>query len=125
RLIDGLVHGVGNVTKGVEDEFIEIFQKRHGRFGNLAEVSKISSAAEAETKNFHVTVEKRNRDERNSQKLARAFHGDQVDARDGTERGLVIEDVGKHAADDAKGFFVTEDGQGGALADVEGANVVK
>jgi hypothetical protein len=39
RLVDGLMHRMGNVAQGVENQFIEAFEKRHGRIGKLAEVS--------------------------------------------------------------------------------------
>ncbi len=43
----------------------------------------------------------------------------------GAERGLVIEDVGKHAPDDAKCFFIAVDRQRRPLAYIEGADVVE
>ena len=111
-LFDGLVHGMRNIPQRIENEFVEIFQQGHGRVWNLAEISEISGAAEAEAENFHISMKQRDRNERDSQKLARAHDGVQCDTRDGTERRFVIEDVGKNAADGAKGLLVAVDGQG-------------
>src|SRR5207253_730349 len=82
-------------------------------------------AAEAETENFHVAVEKRHRNEGDPQKLAGAPDGVQSYARHSAESWLVVEDVGKDTADDSKRFFVAEDGKGGTLADIKRANIVK
>ena len=114
-----------NIPEGVQHEFIETFEQRHGRVRNSAEVGEIGGAPKAEAENFHIAVEQRHRDKRDAEKFNGALHGDQGDAWHGAERRLVIEDVGKHAPDDAKCFFIAVDGQRRALANIERANVVE
>src|SRR5258708_33341775 len=57
RLFHRLMHGMWNVSKGVQDQFVETLQQRHGRIRNLAEVSEIGGPPKPETQNFHVSVE--------------------------------------------------------------------
>src|SRR5260370_25691994 len=41
-----------NVAQRVENQLVEVFQQRHGRIGNLAEIGKIGCAPEAKTQDF-------------------------------------------------------------------------
>ena len=124
-LLDGLMHGMGNIAKGVDDEVVEIFEERDGGIGKAAEIGEIGGATKAETEDFHFAVEQGNGDERNTEKFEGAFDFVEKDAGDSAESGLVVKDVGESAADDAECFRGTVDGHGSALADVEGANVVE
>ena len=88
-------------------------------------VGEISGATKAEAENFHVAMEEGHGNEWNPEKLARALDGVQDYTRYGTKRGLVIKNVGKDAADNAKCLFVAVNRERGALANIEGAYVVK
>jgi len=124
-LLDGLVHGMRNIAESVEDEVVEVFEKRHGGFGKAAEIGEIRGAAKAEAEHVHFAVEERHGNDGNAEKLEGAFDFVEDDAGDGAERGLVVKNVGEGAADYTEGFLGAVDGHGGALADVEGANVVE
>jgi len=124
-LFDGLVHGMGNIAESVEDEVVEAFEKRGGGVGEAAEICEIRGAAEAETEDVHFAVEERHGNDRNAEKLEGAFDFVEDDAGNGAERGLGVEDVGEGAADYTESFLGTVNGHGGALTDVEGANVVE
>ncbi len=124
-LFDGLVHGMGNIAEGVEDEVVEVFKERDGGFGKTAEIGEIRGAAEAEAEHVHVAVEERHGNDGNAEKLEGALDFVEDDAGEGAEGGLGVKDVGEGAADDAEGFLGAVNGHGGALADVEGANVVE
>src|SRR5580692_1815015 len=63
--------------------------------------------------------------ERNAQEFDRILRELQSDTGHGAERWLVVEDVGKNAADDSKRFLVAVDRKRRALADIEGANIVE
>jgi len=91
----------------------------------LAEVSEISGIREAEAKDFHVSVDERDRDKRQAEELNWISDGFESDAGDGAERWLVIESVGKCATQDLKSFLVTVDGERNPLANVERANIVE
>ena len=114
-----------NITEGVDDEVVEVFEKRGGGFGKAAEIGEIRGAAKAEAQDIHLALEERHGNDGDAEKLEGAFDFVEDDARDGAEGGLGVKDVGKGAADDAEGFCGAIDGQGGALADVEGTNVVE
>jgi len=124
-LFDGLVHGMGNVAEGVDDEVVEVFEERDAGFREAAEIGEICGAAKAEAEDLHFAVEERHGNDGNAEKLEGAFDFVEDDAGDGAEGGLGVEDVGKGAADCAEGFLGAVDGHGSALADVEGANVVE
>jgi len=47
-LFDRLVHGMWRIAQRVDDEIVEILEKRNGRFRDGAEVREISGAAKAE-----------------------------------------------------------------------------
>ncbi len=60
-----------------------------------------------------------------AQKFERTVGEVEFHAGHGAEGGLVIEDIRKNAADDAKRFFVAVDGKRGTLTEIERANVIK
>jgi len=124
-LFDGLVHGMRNIAESVEDEVVEVLEKRSGGFGEAAEIGEIRGAAEAEAEHVHFAVEKWHGNNGNAEKLEGSFDFMKDDAGNGAEGGLGVEDVGEGAANHAEGFLGAVDGHGGALADVEGANVVE
>jgi len=124
-LFDGLVHGMGNIAEGVDDEVVNVFEERQGGFGEAAEIGEIRGAAEAEAEDVHFAVEERHGNDGNAEKFKGAFDFVEDDAGNGAEGGLGVKNVGKGAADHAEGFFGAVDGHGGTLADVEGANVVE
>src|SRR5208337_4959999 len=124
-LLDGLVHGMRDIAESVDDEVVEVFEERHGGFGEAAEIGEIRGAAEAETEDVHFAVEERHGNDGNAEKFKGAFDYMEDDAGNGAEGGLGIKNVGKGAADDAEGFLGAVDGHGSTLADVEGANVVE
>jgi len=70
-------------------------------------------------------VEERNGDDGNAEEFEGAFDFVEKDTGDGAEGGLIVKDVGEGATNDTEGFGGAVDGHGSALADVEGANVVK
>jgi len=124
-LFDGLVHGMRNIAEGIDDEIVDVFEERDGGFGKAAEIGEICGAAKAEAEDVHFAVEERHGNDGNAEKLEGASDFVEDDAGDGAEGGLGVEDVGKGAANRAEGFLGAVDGQSGALADVEGANVVE
>src|SRR5258708_4991394 len=124
-LFHRLMHVMGDIPEGVQNQFIETFKQGHRSVWNLAEVGKIGGAPKAEAENFHIAVEQRHRDKWDAEKFNGALHGDQGDARHGAERRLVIEDVRKHSPYNAKCFFIAVDRQRRPLAYIEGADVVE
>ena len=66
-LFDGLVHGVGDVTQCVENQFVETFKQGHRRIRNGAEVGQISGACKAKTKHFHIAVQQGDRRKGNTE----------------------------------------------------------
>jgi len=124
-LFDGLVHGMGNIAKSVDDEFVEIFEERDGGVGETAEIGEIGGAAKAEAEDVQFAVEEWDGYEGNAEELEGAFDFVEENAGDSAEGGFVVKDVREGAADDAESLRGTVDGHGGALADVEGANVVE
>src|SRR5258708_30816776 len=114
-----------NIPEGVQHELIETVEERHRRVGNFAEVGEIGGTPKAEAENFHIAVAQGHRDKWDTQEFNGALHGDQGDAWHGAERRLVIEDVRKHAPDNAKGFFIAIYRQRRPLADIAGTNVVE
>src|SRR5436309_919382 len=114
-----------SVTQGIENQLVETLQQRHGGIRNLAEVRQVGRAAKAKTQNFHVAVEHGYGSEGDAKQFERTIGDVELHAGHGAERGLVIEDVGENAADDAKGFFVAVDRKRGTLTEIERANVVK
>ena len=124
-LFDGLVHGMGNIAEGVDDEVVEVFEEGYGGFGEAAEIGEIRGAAKAEAEHVHFAVDERHGNDGNAEKLERAFDFVKDDAGNGAERRPGVKDVGKGAADDAEGFLGAVNRHRDALADVERANVVK
>jgi len=124
-LFDGLVHGMRNIAESVDDEVVEVFKERHGGFREAAEIGQIRGAAEAEAQDIHFAVEERHGNDGDAEKLEGSFDFVEDDAGNRAEGGLGVKNVGKGAADHAEGFLGAVDGDSGALADVEGANVVK
>jgi hypothetical protein len=114
-----------NVAEGVEDEVVEIFEERHGGFGEAAEISEIGGAAEAEAQDIHFAVEERHGNDGDAEKLEGAFDFVEDHAGNGAEGGPVVKNIGEGAADRAEGFLGSVDGHSGALADGEGAEVVE
>jgi hypothetical protein len=114
-----------NIAEGVEDEVVEVFEERQGGFGEAAEIGEIRGAAKTEAEDVHFAVEERHGNDGNAEKLEGAFDFVEDDAGNGAERGLGVEDVREGAADRTKGFCGAVHWQSGALADVEGANVVE
>ena len=49
-LLHGLVHGMGNISQGVQDEFVETFKQGHRGIRQNAEISEIGSTAKTETR---------------------------------------------------------------------------
>src|SRR6266851_406881 len=125
RLADRLVHGMRNIPKSIEDQFVESFQKRPRRVRKKAEVRKIRSRAKPETQNFHLSVEERHRNKRNTESFEWSVNYVQGHARNGAERRFVIENISEDAPDDSKRFFVAVDGQRRPLPDIEGPNVIE
>jgi len=124
-LLDGLVHGMGNIAESVEDEVVEVLEKGSGGFGKAAEIGEIRGAAEAEAEHVHFAVEQRDGNDGDAKKLEGAFDFVEDDAGEGAEGGPGVEDVGEGAADHTEGLLGAVDRHGGALANVEGANVVE
>jgi hypothetical protein len=116
---------MGNIAKSINDQVVEIFEQRDGRIGEAAEIGEIGGAAKAVTEDIHFAVEKWNGNESDAEECERAFDFVEKDARDGAEGGLVVENVGEGAADDAERFRGAVNGHGSALADVEGAKIVE
>src|SRR5712664_1193221 len=57
-LLHRLMHGMRNIAQSIQDQLVESLEQRHRGVGNLAEVCEISGPPEAETENFHVSVER-------------------------------------------------------------------
>src|SRR6202158_1740695 len=110
RLLHRLMHGMWNISQGVQDQHVETFQKRHRRVRNLAEVGEIGGPPKPETQNFHVSVEHGHGYKWGSEKFEWALDGVQRDARHGADGGFVVENVSEDPPDDAKRFFVAVDG---------------
>jgi len=62
-LLDGEVHGVGDVAEGVEDEVVEVAEERTGGVGEMGEVGEIGGAADAEAEDACVAVDEGDGDE--------------------------------------------------------------
>jgi hypothetical protein len=116
---------MGNIAEGIEDEVVDIFKERHGGFGEAAEIGEIRGAAEAEAQYVHFAVEERHGNDGDAEKLEGAFDFVEDDAGNGAEGRPGVKNVGEGAADRAEGLLGAVDGQSGALADVEGTNVVE
>ena len=110
RLLHRLMHGMWNISQGVQDQLVETFQKSHRRVRDLAEVGEIGGPPKPETQNFHLPVEHGHRYKRGAEKFEWAPDGVQRDARHGAEGGFVVENVSEDPPDDAKRFFVAVDG---------------
>src|SRR5947207_13656245 len=70
-------------------------------------------------------MEQRYGNERDAEKFKWAPDSVERYARHGAEGRLVVENVGEHAADDAKRFFVAIDREGCALTNIERTNVIE
>src|ERR1700674_5294631 len=116
RLFHRLMHGMWNISQGVQDQLVEPLQQRHRRVRNLAEVGEIGGAPKPETQNFQVSVEHGHGYERGSEKFEWALDGVQGDARHGAEGGFVVENISKDPPDDAKRFYVAVDRESRPLA---------
>src|SRR5437773_1626160 len=81
RLLHRLVHGMWNISQGVQDQLVETFQKRHRRVGNLAEVGEIGGPPKPESQNFHLPVEHGHGNKRGAEKFEWAPDGVQRDRK--------------------------------------------
>src|SRR6266568_3604002 len=120
------MHGVRNVAKRVENEFVQSLQQLHGGIGQSAEIGEIRRAAEAEAQHFHVAMEQGNWNERNAEQFEWTIVDNiERDTWHGAESRLIVENVGEDAADDSKRVFVAVDRKSRALPDVVGTNIIE
>ena len=92
-LVDRLVHGMGNIAEGVNDEIVEVGEKRGGRFGQRTEIGEIGGVTEAKAEDFEITVPEGHGNDLSAEQLERAVHDAEIDAGDGALRGRVVENV--------------------------------
>src|SRR5258707_12259376 len=114
-----------DVAQCVDDQIVQAFEERGRRVRQGTEIGEIGGAAKAKAEHFEVAVQQGDGNNLRAHQLKWAIDDVEVHARDGALRGSVIEDVREGAAKHAKRFFRAVHGQGGFLADVEGANVVE
>src|SRR6266700_534917 len=120
------MHGVRNVAKRVENEFVQSLQQLHGGIGQSAEIGEIRRAAEAEAQHFHVAMEQGNWNERNAEQFEWTIVDNiERDTWHGAESRLIVENVGEDAAVDSKRVFVAVDRKSRALPDVVGTNIIE
>jgi hypothetical protein len=125
-LFDGGVGGVGFVAEGVEEEDVEIAEFVHGVFGDLVVIGEVGDLADAVAEDDEEPVVEGD----GSDLLAEEFEGFAVEdvngeAGDGVFPVAIGEDVFEDAADDDEGGLGGVNGDGAALAVVEGAEVVE
>ena len=104
-----LVHGMRDISQGVQHQIVESFEQCHRRVRNLAEVGQVGGSPKPETQYFHLPVEQGHGNKRSPEKFKRTLDGVQRDARYGAERRLFVENVSEDAPNDAKRSFVAID----------------
>src|SRR3984893_15087647 len=112
-----------NVAQRVDDEIVQIGEERSRGLRQRAEIREIRSAAKAKAEHFEIAMQQRHRNDLDAHQFERAVDNVEVDTRDGALRGRVIKNVRESAANHAKRFFRTVDGQRSFLANVVGTNV--
>ena len=114
-----------SVSQRVDDQVIQIFEKRGGGIRQRTEIGEICRAAEAKAEHPEIAVQQRHGNNLHAHQLEWAMDNVEVDARNGALRGRVVKNIGKGAANHAKRFFRAVHGERGFLANVEGANIVE
>ena len=125
-LVDGGVGGVRFVAEGVEKEDIEIAELVHRLFGDLIVIGEVGYLADTVAEHDHGAMVERD----GGNLLAEELEGFAVEDVDGEAgNGVFLAAVGEHvfedAADDDQGRFRSVDGDGAALAIVEGTEIIE
>src|SRR5689334_15664735 len=115
---------MGRVAKRVDDEVVEILQKRNGRIGDGAEIGEIGGIAETEAEYVEIAMDERNRNDFCAEEFDGAGDFVDGDGGNGADLGLAVENVGVCAAQNFKCFRVGVNGKGRLLPHIEGPNVV-
>ena len=105
RLLHRLVHRVRHVPQRIQNQIVQIFQQRHARFRQPAEVRHIRRAPKPESQHIHFPVQQWHRNKRNPQQRKRSVHLAQFHARQAAQCRLMVEHIRKHAPHHAKRFL--------------------
>lgn len=125
RLVDGGMHGMGRVTKRVEDEMVQAAQQSFGGFRHGAEIGEVGHGADAEALNGERAMLGGDGNDVRAEEFKGSVERMEFDLGKGTFAGLRFENISEGAAENCESFFRGINGNRGSLFLVEWSNVVE
>src|SRR5260370_9847966 len=119
------MRGMRLAAKGVQDENVQVFEKRHGSLGNGLEIRNIRGVVKAKSQYRQIDVKRTVGTQSFHPKLQGAVEDVGQQLGDSGVGIRAIKDIGENAADGVHATRIRVNVNGLALPKIEGANVVQ